>query len=126
MKKIKLIIAFSGILLTLILPLITLAACHTQYAGNNTAIVYCDIQKVVDILKNLLFALAAVFIVIAGYNFLMAKGDASKIEQAREQIVYALIAMAIGALAWGLAAWLGEKTGNSFPVSLYKATQFFL
>ena len=117
MKKIK---KTTIILATLFLPFTVLAEKTGQ------SLVETDIHAVVTVLQDLLFALAAVFIVIAGYNFLMAKGDASKIEQAREQIVYALIAMAIGALAWGLAAWLGEKLGSPFPISLHKATQFFL
>ena len=90
------------LLVALALPLIGSAIPGSSAPVTITS----NIKAVVDILADLLFFLAAIFIVVAAYNFLMAKGDASKIEQAREQIVYALIAMAIAALAWALTQWL--------------------
>jgi hypothetical protein len=48
--------------------------------------------------------LALVFIIYAAIIMITAQGDPGKIEQARAIIMYALVALAIGVVAYGLVA----------------------
>jgi len=57
------------------------------------------ITQVLGVLQFILFAIAGIFIVIAGYSYLTAQGDADKTANARNMIMYAIIAVGIGLLA---------------------------
>ena len=70
---------------------------------------YSTIRDLVFRLTDLIFLFAAFLIVVASYNFLIARGDTNKIEEAREQIVYALIAMGLAAISWTLSKWLAHQ-----------------
>ncbi len=50
----------------------------------------------------IVIALAVIFILVAAIGFLTAGGNPEKIEKARSQLIYALIAVAVAVLAWGL------------------------
>ena len=57
------------------------------------------VKQVVLVLQVILFSIAGIFIVIAGYSYLTAQGDADKTANARNMILYAIIAVGIGLLA---------------------------
>ncbi len=65
-------------------------------------------QKIFDILVRVLryiytifFVVAAIFIIVAAFNFLTAKGDPEKIKGARSQILWAVVAIVIGLISIG-------------------------
>jgi hypothetical protein len=47
-------------------------------------------------------SLSGVFILIAAFSFLTSAGNPEKVASARQMIVYAVVAIAIGALAYGI------------------------
>ena len=53
---------------------------------------------------GILIAVAAIYILWAAFDFLMAKGDAKKITDARQALTYALVAIVVGALTKGIIA----------------------
>lgn len=55
----------------------------------------------------LLGALATIYIIIAAFDFIMAKGDPAEITKARKAITYALVALVIGAVAKLLTSIIG-------------------
>jgi len=57
------------------------------------------ITQVVGVMQTILFAVAAIFVVIAGYQYLTAQGDPEKTANARNVLIYAIIAVGIGILA---------------------------
>jgi cell division protein FtsW (lipid II flippase) len=66
-------------------------------------------EKVVDLvntlavwLYNILIAASVVMIIIAAFNFLSSGGDQEKVTKARQQIIYAVIAVAVAILATGI------------------------
>jgi len=74
-----------------------------------------DILALVNQLINYLFTallvLSIVFIILSAFNWLTAAGDPMKTEKARNQLMYCLIALAIGALAKGLVFMVANLMG---------------
>ena len=52
---------------------------------------------------TIFFIVAVIFIIIAAFNFLTAKGDPEKINSARSQILWAVVAIAIALISVGAA-----------------------
>ncbi|AKM77958.1 TPA: hypothetical protein DIS57_02460 [Candidatus Wolfebacteria bacterium] len=51
---------------------------------------------------GILIAVAAIYILLAAFKFLTAKGDAKVIADARQALTYSLVAVVVGALTKGL------------------------
>jgi len=60
------------------------------------------INKLISWMQFLLFALAALFIVMAAFTYLLAGGDPEKTGKAKNQVIYSIIAIAIALLATGI------------------------
>ncbi len=74
-----------------------------QQAGPTT------VSGIVDILRNIVkwiyiifFIIAVMFILFAAYTYLMAQGDPEKVNTARNEIIYAVVAIIVALLAVGL------------------------
>ena len=68
-----------------------------------------SIQTIFDRIVNLLgwvytifFVIAAFFILFAAFTYLTAKGDPEKVKGARDQIIYAAIAIVVALLAFSI------------------------
>ena len=62
------------------------------------------IDRIGGFLQTLLFALAGIFILIAGFQYLTAQGDPEKTKSAKNMIVYAIVAIVIALVAFGVEA----------------------
>lgn len=60
------------------------------------------INNLISWMQYLLFALAALFIVMAAFTYLLAGGDPEKTSKAKNQVVFSIIAIAIALLATGI------------------------
>lgn len=60
------------------------------------------VKRVADVLFYVLILIAFIMVVWGGVVMATAGGDPSKIDLARHLIMYALIAVAVGAISWGL------------------------
>ena len=58
----------------------------------------------ISVISIVIGVVAVIIIVIAGIKFMTSQGDPSKINTARNQIIYALIGIAVAAVAQGLVA----------------------
>lgn len=99
MSKEKIITAV-GVGLVAAMPFIAMA----QTPGPVTTIddvtdVYDLLRSVLTVLRTVFFIVAAIFIVIAAFKYLTAQGDPEKVGEARQMIVYAVIAIAVALLA---------------------------
>ena len=90
-----------------------------QVGPIDTAPVEAPDVNVVDALNsiiNWLFAflliIAALFLIVAGFYFVTAQGDADKVKTARQFVLYALIGVLIGFLAKGLVILVGFIVGQ--------------
>lgn len=69
------------------------------------------LERIIDWLFYILLVVAALAIVIAGYLFVTAAGDADKVSKARNFIIYAIIGIIIAFLARGLIYFVGRVVG---------------
>lgn len=60
------------------------------------------IDTISDWLFGLLMMVAVIFIIIAGYFFVIAAGDPDKVKRARDFVLYAFIGVLVGFAAKGL------------------------
>ncbi len=68
-----------------------------------------DIDKILDIVDEivtyiyyLLFIVAVVFIIWAAFLYLNSGGDQAKLKKASQQLLYAIVAIAVGLLAYSI------------------------
>lgn len=62
--------------------------------------------RIAGIMQTFLFILAALFIIIAGYKYLFAKGDPNNIEDAKKMVIYTVVAVVVGLIAGGVAPFV--------------------
>ncbi len=75
-------------------------------------------EKVIDLINkaggwfySALIALAVIFIIYAAFKFLTAGGDEKNIETAKQQLIYAIVALAVAMLATGIVKVLKQFLG---------------
>lgn len=66
---------------------------------------------IIGIAQTFLFALAALFIIIAGYKYLTAAGNEDDIKDAKNMLIYALVAIVIGIIAGGVVNFVADILG---------------
>jgi hypothetical protein len=82
-----------GALFFLCVPLVSLAAIDTPAAF------IAKLNEIQDWMYTFLLALAVIFILVAAFIFLTSAGDPKKTEQAKNTIIYAVIAIIVAFLA---------------------------
>ena len=60
------------------------------------------IRNLTNALTFILFAVAIIFFLLAGFNYLTAAGSEEKVKTAHKQLIYGLVALAVGIVARGL------------------------
>ena len=68
-----------------------------------------NVSGLVDVIRNVVkwvyvifFIIAVLFILFAAFTYLTAGGDSGKVEKAKNQIIYAAVAIAVALLAVGV------------------------
>jgi len=105
MKK---IITNSVIVGSLLAPVFVLA---TQFAPQNLDLVNI-INKIAAWLLSILVASCGVALVYAGFLFVTSQGDEGKVKTARQFVLWALVGLAVGFLAWVLVNFTAVLTGG--------------
>lgn len=82
--------------------------------GKNGEGIFYILNLILTIMTYGVGILATIGIVIAGYTYLTAKDDASKVAKAKERLVQIVIGLAIYAVIWSLLQFLlpGGLFGN--------------
>lgn len=89
------------------MPAVSLAQnlpAGTTPSGTGVEPVIAILNTIGNWMFGLLLAVAAIYILIAAFTFLMAKGDSKKIGEAKEALTYSIVAIVVGALTKGLIA----------------------
>ncbi len=71
---------------------------------NSAEQVITILKNVVGLVYRLFFILTIFFVLLAAYNFLFAQGDPNKVKLARDQLLYAAVAVAVALISTGAAA----------------------
>lgn len=98
----------------LVLPALSLVQAQvTDVLPDKTA---GDVMNAFGIVTNYLYtillALAAIFIMLAGFTFVTAAGDPEKVKTARSYVVYSILGVLVAFLAKGLVD-LAKTLGGS-------------
>jgi len=118
MKKV-----LSALVLTslLVVPVVTLAV--GEVAPNQPEQIIGSGQELVDLINNvgnwiftILLAIAAIFLIVAGFMFVTAGGNPENTTKARQMLINALIGVAVALGAKGLVAVITSILGAP-PVS---------
>jgi len=64
--------------------------------------IYEKLNDVLGWVYTIFFVIAAFFILFAAFTYLTAKGDPEKVKGARDQIIYAVIAIVVALLAFSI------------------------
>lgn len=73
-----------------------------QSGITSVADIFGLIKDLFNILFWLLILLSSVFIIYAAFTYLTASGDPEKIKKANRMIIYAVIAILVGTVAWAI------------------------
>jgi hypothetical protein len=57
---------------------------------------------VVKWIYTIIFIVAVLFILLAAFNFITSKGDQTKVQTAKKQLLYAVIGIAVALLSYGV------------------------
>ena len=102
MKKIFAILMLAGLLA---MPMIGIADGPTEVPDYD---VLKSIQSVVNWVYYLFMIVAVVFFVLGGFKYMTAGGEAEKVKAAWQNIMYALVGVAIALLSKGLLAFVAN------------------
>jgi hypothetical protein len=70
-------------------------------------------STIVNVLSFVVGVVAVIMIIVSGFRFMTSGGDSSKVASARTALVYALIGIAIAALAQVLVKFVLNSTNNA-------------
>ncbi|MGB9743268.1 MAG: pilin [Minisyncoccales bacterium] len=89
----------------LILPFLVTAVVTPKGPTSNIDIPTL-LDRIIDWAFYFLLIIAALFLVIAGFYFITAQGDAEQIKKAKNMVLYAAIGLVVAVVSRGIVAWL--------------------
>ena len=100
MKNFKNKVVLTVLIGSIILPLLALAQGGIPPVPPLESIgLDSIITRVINWMLGLLIALAAIFIMVAAFYYLTSSGDEEKLKSAKNLIIYAVVAIAVGAIS---------------------------
>lgn len=69
------------------------------------------LNKIFNWVYTIVFVLAAFFLLLAAYTFITAGGDPEKVGKARGYLLYAIVGVIVGVLAYGLVQFVRTQLG---------------
>ncbi len=102
-KKIAIVVA-SAMLMSL--PLLSFAQLDNNQLGTPATDASLNVTDIINIVLNLIWPLfigfAVIMFLVAGFMFLVAQGDPAKIATARNAVLWGIVGVAMGVLAFSL------------------------
>ncbi len=87
-----------------------IAGCKMTPDSENT--LPAHIQNMINVAISVIGIIAVVVIVFAGQRILTGGGDPGKVNQAKNMIIYAVVAIVIATLAWAIINFVITATGK--------------
>lgn len=69
---------------------------------------------VVRWIYTIIFIIAVLFILIAAFNFITSKGDTDKVKEAKNQLLYAAIGIAVALLSYAIVTLVKNSLNTGF------------
>lgn len=99
----KLVLA-STLTILLTLPLVSWAIIFTGQPGESNINLIYVIQGILTALWWAFMGLVVILFILAGIQFLTAQGDPTKLEQARQFVIWGFAGVIVGVLAFSIIA----------------------
>ena len=68
-------------------------------------------NSIINVLLFLLGGVAVIMLIIGGFRYVVSGGDSSRIESAKNTILYAVIGIIVAFLAWAAVSFLVDSLG---------------
>ena len=68
--------------------------------------IYNILNNIVTIVQWAFFAIAIIFIFMAGFAYLTSAGNPEKVQQTHTRLMYAVIALVVGLMAYGMQGFV--------------------
>ena len=81
------------------------------------------LDKVTNVLFTVLLSVAAIFIIIAGYQYVTATGDPEKLTKARQSLIYAIVGVIIAFGARGVVKLIESILVPDAAASIFDFTR---
>ena len=113
-SKVKSIIVSVGLISVLAVTNLAFAQPQVNIPGTtdtgiNTANSVVDpVKRIIGWVYTVFFILAVLFILMAAFTYLTAAGDEAKLAKAKNQIIYAAVAVVVALLAIGFSSIVGS------------------
>jgi hypothetical protein len=106
-----------NILSKIFYPLAFLSASGVVFAKKeyNEQWLYGLLKNIIGIGKNILFILAVGLILWAAFSFLTSSGDEKRIAKAKNTLIYAIVAIILGLLAFVITGFIANLIGEPIP-----------
>ncbi len=95
----KITVALASTIL-LVLPLVSMAIVFTGQPGESNINIIYVIQGILTTTWWAFMGLVVILFIIAGISFLTAEGDPTKLEQARQFVLWGTVGVIVGVLAF--------------------------
>ncbi len=120
MKNFKKVAVAAGAVGLLVMPFLAFAQLPTTAPTPNATGPVTSVGSVINLINKVLFWIATVFWIVAAimvfyaaFLYLTAAGDEEKVKKASHTLLYAVVAIAVGLMAYGLPVLVnGFLTGN--------------
>ena len=80
--------------------------------GPNNTNLYCFLKSVLSAFLNLLIVLAIFYLIYSGFQMVSARGNETKLKEAKQSFTYAVIGTAVLLGAWTLATIIQATVQN--------------
>jgi len=94
----------------LVLPMVVVLGAAPSAGGTAPEV---DPLKALETITNYVFYFlimaAVIALIIAGFDFVTAGGEATKVQKAHDFVLYAIIGIIVAVLAKGVSYWIVEK-----------------
>ena len=102
-RKTKQVILDLVLILLVSTPVLVLAQIEnpTTYITSISGVISV-LNFILRIIYTIFFILAAVFLILAAFTYLTAGGESDKVKKAKNQLIYAIVAIVVALLAVGI------------------------
>jgi hypothetical protein len=121
-SKIKSVVFSVSLIALLAVTSLAFAQPQVNIPGTDTASDITSANELLNVVKSIIgwvyaifFVLAVLFILMAAFTYLGAAGDETKLAKAKNQIIYAAVAVVVALLAVGFSQIVGSIIGGEGP-----------
>src|SRR3989344_3952721 len=69
-------------------------------------------QRILGFIWPIFIGFAIIMFIVAGFLFLIARGDSSKLKLARDSVIYGVVGVIVGILAFSIPLIIGNTLGT--------------